>query len=120
MTYKHLDVIIYFLMFFFYLLSKKWVPVQEVNFKQQVKSVWWLLAFYLGLMIVSFLGSFGGIGLLKYPFDLVSVAFVALLTFIWSQYSALPEASIDYDEVEDEVKNKSTVTIMDTKAGSQK
>jgi len=107
-----------FLMFLFYWLAKKRVPVQNVSFKQQVKSVWWMLAFYLGMMIVSYLGSFGGIGFLRYPFDLVSVGVVALLSFIWSQYTALPEAIIDYDEVEEEAISNPISKIAGRKIGS--
>ncbi|MEC5228754.1 APC family permease [Bacillus inaquosorum] len=108
-----------FLMFLFYCLSKKRVPVQDVTFKQQLKSVWWMLAFYLGMMIVSYLGSFGGIGFLKNPFDLISVGVIALLAFIWSQYTALPKAIIDYDEVEEEMNSDQiNISARDRKIGS--
>ena len=76
-----------------------------------------MLAFYLGMMIVSYLGSFGGIGLLKYPFDLFSVGVVALLSFIWSQYTALPKAMIDYDDVEEEMTSSPVSKIADRKIG---
>jgi amino acid transporter len=52
---------------------KKSVPKDDVSFAQQLKSSWWIVGYYVMLLILSYLGSFGnGVGLLRTPVDLIS------------------------------------------------
>lgn len=87
-------------MFIVYLFCRKVVPTDTVGFSQQVKSSWWLIFYYAVMMIISYLGSFSGIELLKNPWDLIVVAIVSLIAYYWGVHTPLPKAMIDEDEVE--------------------
>lgn len=90
-------------MFAIYWACKKFVPTDDVPFRQQLKSAWWLVGYYIILLIFSYLGSFGnGLGLLKTPVDLTLIAVCSIAVFYWAKYTALPEAVIDYDEKKEE------------------
>lgn len=68
----------------------------------QVRSSLWLLFYYLVIMLISGLGSFGGSNLLSSPWDQVAVAVASLVTYYWAVYSArLPRAKLpEYVEEE--------------------
>ncbi len=86
-------------MFVLYLAFNKYVPKKEVPLIQQLKSAWWLVAYYVVMMIISYVGSFGGgIGLLKNPWDLLLITVVSLMIYYWAKYSGLPKAIIDEDD----------------------
>ncbi len=55
------------LMFVIYLFFKKAVPTDRVSFAQQLKSSWWLVFYYVTMIIISYLGTFGGINVIKVP-----------------------------------------------------
>jgi amino acid transporter len=90
------------LMFVIYVLARKRVPTNHVSFAQQIKSSWWLMAFYVILMVISYLGDtvFQGTGAIAAPWDQIIVAVVSLVVYYWGVKSALPKAHFDYDEVE--------------------
>jgi amino acid transporter len=101
-------------MFIIYLFFKKWVPTEKVSFAQQIKSSWWLVFYYSTMIIISYLGLFGGIGALKHPLDIVFVAIISLIAYYWGTYTGLPKAIFDDDEVETSESNlipKNTVSI---------
>lgn len=90
-------------MFAVYCACKKYVPQDDVSFAQQLKSSWWIVGYYVMLLILSFLGSFGnGLGLLRTPVDLILIALGSIAVFYWAKYTALPKAVIDYDEKKEE------------------
>ncbi len=93
-------------MFVVYLLAKRWVPrwvpTARVSLAQQVKSSWWLVSYYVVMLILSYLGSFDGINLLKSPWDQVLVAVVAVGTYYWGGRTGLAQPIVDEDEVEEE------------------
>lgn len=84
-------------MFVIYLFCKKWVPTQQVNFAQQVKSSLWLVFYYLAIMVVSCFGMFGGNGAIKQPWDVVCVVIISLVTYYWGTRTGLPKAVFDED-----------------------
>ncbi|MCQ6267735.1 APC family permease [Fictibacillus sp. WQ 8-8] len=87
------------LMFVIYLLFSKYVPKKDVSLAQQLKSSWWLVAYYVMMLIISYIGSFGGgIGVLSNPFDLIIIAIGSLLIYFWAKHSGLPKAIIDNDD----------------------
>ena len=90
------------LLFVAYLLAKRWVPTEQVSFAQQVKSSWWLVAYYAAIIILSYLGSFGGIDLIKSPWDQLLVAAVSVGIYYWGGRTGLDRPLIDEDEVEEE------------------
>jgi amino acid transporter len=91
------------LLFVIYLLAKKWAPTDQVSFAQQVKSSWWLVFYYAAMIILSYLGSFDGINLLKSPWDQLLVAAVSVGIYYWGGRTRLSRPLIDEDEVEEEV-----------------
>lgn len=48
-------------------------------------ALYWFIAYMVSLFVLSFLGSFGGIGLLKFPLDILSVLPVSLCILYFSQ-----------------------------------
>jgi amino acid transporter len=91
------------LLFVVYLLAKKWAPTDQVSFAQQVKSSWWLVFYYGAMIILSYLGSFHGINLIKSPWDQLLVAAVSVGIYYWGGRTRLGRPLIDEDEVEEEV-----------------
>jgi hypothetical protein len=89
-------------MFVVYLLARRWVPTDQVSLAQQVKSSWWLVSYYVIIIVLSYLGSFDGINLIKSPWDQLLVALVSVGIYYWGGRSALPEPIVDEDEVEEE------------------
>ncbi|MBB5142982.1 hypothetical protein [Desulfovibrio intestinalis] len=82
------------LLFVAYILASKKVPTQHVSLQQQIKSTLWLVAYYILTLIISYLGSFGGKGILTSPWDVVAMGLVALLCYYWAMKTCLPKANI--------------------------
>ncbi len=86
-------------MFILYLVFNKYVPTEQVSLAQQLKSTWWLVAYYVVMIIISYLGSFGGgLGVLGNPLDLFLIAVISLMIYYWAKHSGLPKAIIDEDD----------------------
>ncbi|NUU64977.1 APC family permease [Enterobacteriaceae bacterium BIT-l23] len=88
------------LMFVIYVLCRKRVPTGIVSLRQQVWSSLWLIAFYALIMLASWLGSFGGIGVLPHPWDTIAVALMSLAIYYWGVHTCLPRANFSGDEEE--------------------
>ena len=82
------------LLFVTYVLASGKVPTEHVSLQQQVKSSLWLVAYYILTMIISYLGSFGGKGILTSPWDVVAMGIVALVCYYWAMKTCLPKANI--------------------------
>jgi len=54
----------------------------------------WLLVYFLFVVAFSYIGSFGGIGLVKNPWDSVVVAIVSIGFYYWGRASGKPSVSI--------------------------
>jgi len=89
------------LMFVIYVAFRRLVPTVQVHFWQQVKSSLWLIAFYALMIVMSFLGSFGGIGTLAHPYDTLVVASVALVIYYWGAHTGLPAALLTLEDDEE-------------------
>ncbi|WP_265443236.1 APC family permease [Flexivirga meconopsidis] len=87
-------------MFGLYLLARNHVPTHVVGLAQQLRSSWWLVAYYVAMLVVSFLGSYGGRGVLDSPWDLVVITTIGLGAYFWGTASALPDVQLDEDPVE--------------------
>lgn len=88
-------------MYVIYLAFSKYVPKEEVSLAQQLKSSWWIVAYYCMMLVISYFGSFGGgLGLLSNPVDLLVTAAGALVIYYWAKYTGLPKAIIDSDRTE--------------------
>ncbi|MCY1379270.1 hypothetical protein D9M69_669740 [compost metagenome] len=78
------------LMFVVYLLCGRFVPTQHLSLAQQVRSSAWLIGFYAVTIVLSWLGSFGGMGVLTHPFDTVVVAACAMGIYYWGAATGVP------------------------------
>jgi len=90
------------LMFVIYLLCGRMVPTAHLNLGQQVRSSAWLIGFYAVTIVLSKLGSFGGIGVLSHPFDTVIVAVCALGIYYWGAATGVPARLIRLENEDDE------------------
>ena len=77
-------------MFVLYLVCKRFVPTQHLTLAQQVRSSAWLIGFYAVTILLSWLGSFGGVGVLGHPLDTVAVAVSALGIYYWGAATGVP------------------------------
>ncbi len=102
-------------MFVIYLLAKKKVPTKFVSFAQQVKSSWWLVFYYSAIMVVSYLGTFGGTSVLKTPLDQIFVVVIALITYYWGGHAGLPKAVFDDDEGEETSESQNITEVKSLK-----
>lgn len=71
--------------------------ISGVPFSQQLKSTWWLLFYSAGLLILSYLGSFGGKHIFSAPWDQIVVIVFSLISFYWGTASGLPHPSLEDD-----------------------
>lgn len=87
-------------LFILYLIFHKYVPIEEVSLKQQIKSSSWLIGFYILMMIISCLGIFGKgtLHIITNPWDTAAVAVIALICYYWGVNTGLPKAIIQDDE----------------------
>lgn len=53
-------------------------------------SLYWFLLYMLGLLALSYLGSFGGLKILKFPYDIVGILPFSILTLLASQVYLVP------------------------------
>ncbi|WP_437880694.1 APC family permease [Pseudomonas sp. LRF_L74] len=101
------------LMFAIYLACKRLVPTDHLSIGQQVRSSAWLIGFYAVTILLSWLGSFGGLGVLGHPLDTVAVAACALVIYYWGAATGVPASLVrlDADEAENESEPISTVQL---------
>ena len=94
------------LMFGIYLLCRRLVPTDHLSIAQQVRSSAWLIGFYAITILLSWLGSFGGIGLISHPFDTLVVAVCALAVYYWGAATGVPSrlVRLEGDEAESETE----------------
>ncbi|MFT4198233.1 MAG: APC family permease [Pseudoxanthomonas sp.] len=69
---------------------------------RQVRSSAWLIGFYLLVLLVSWLGSFGGRGAIAHPWDTLGVAVIALGVYYWGAATGLrsDELALEDDDGE--------------------
>ncbi len=89
-------------MFFVYILCKMASPTGRAKLAQEVYSSLWLIAFYALLMVVSWLGTFGGIGLIAHPWDTLLVAAIALAIYYWGAHTGLPSSLLELGTEEED------------------
>ncbi len=89
-------------MFVVYLLCRRLVPTQRLSIARQVRSSAWLIGFYALTMVLSKLGSFGGLGVLSHPFDTLVVAACALGIYYWGAATGVPAHLVQLEHEDDE------------------
>ncbi|PTT69431.1 aspartate:proton symporter, partial [Pseudomonas sp. HMWF007] len=93
------------LMFVVYLLCARFVPTAHLSLSRQVRSSAWLIAFYAVTIVLSKLGTFGGLGILAHPFDTLVVAACATGIYYWGAATGVPAhlLRLEADDEESEV-----------------
>ncbi|WP_027782809.1 MULTISPECIES: APC family permease [Burkholderia] len=85
-------------MFAIYLACRRWVPTAHLSLAEQVRSSAWLIAFYAAMIVLSYLGGFGGTGRLAHPYDTVVVAAVALVIYYWGAHTGVRSDKLQLDD----------------------
>ncbi|GHH58528.1 APC family permease [[Pseudomonas] boreopolis] len=65
---------------------------------RQVRGSSWLIGFYVLVMAVSYLGTFGGIGAIAHPWDTLAVAAIALGVYHWGARTGLRSDELALEE----------------------
>lgn len=83
-----------------YWLFKHYVPTHEVSLAQQFKSSAWLIAYYILMLLASYLGGFGqgASHLLAAPMDTILVLLISIGCYYWGINTGLPKALIKADD----------------------
>ncbi|NNB28033.1 APC family permease [Pseudomonas fragi] len=89
------------LMFVVYLLCSRFVPTNHLSLGQQVRSSLWLIGFYAVTIVLSKLGTFGGLGVLAHPFDTLVVAACATAIYYWGAATGVPAHLVRLEDDED-------------------
>jgi amino acid transporter len=85
-------------MFVAYVLYKSPSVEGRARLVRQVQCSLWLIVFYLSTMLMSYLGTFGGIGAITHPWDTLVVAVIAFFIYEWAARSGLRAAELDLDD----------------------
>ena len=88
-------------MFVVYLLCARFVPTNHLSLAQQVRSSLWLIGFYAVTIVLSKLGSFGGMGVLTHPFDTLAVAVCAMGIYYWGAATGVPAHLVRLEDDEE-------------------
>ncbi len=67
---------------------------------EDLRAGWWLIAYYIALGVLSWLGTYGGLGVIPAPLDSILVIAMALVAYHWGVRSGLPRARITDEETE--------------------
>ena len=96
------------LMFVIYLLCGRFVPTMHLSLAQQVRSSAWLIGFYAMTILLSWLGSFGGLGVITHPLDTIVVALGALGIYYWGAATGVPAhlVQLDAEDSESEIEQQ--------------
>ena len=72
---------------------------------RDLKAAWWLVAYLPTLALLSLIGSkqFGGLGVLPYGWDMLTVAAISLVFYFWGVTSGYRTRYLDEREPEDEI-----------------
>ena len=74
---------------------------KDQNFNHDLFSSWWLLVYYIALAILSYFGTFGGVGAIGAPWDMILVLVISLVCYYWGIASSLavPVITRETDEL---------------------
>lgn len=73
-----------------YVLWKLAARTDRVALRREVYASAWLIGFYALVMLVSWLGTFGGRGLIGHPWDSLLVVVIALGVYAWGARTGVP------------------------------
>jgi hypothetical protein len=75
-----------------------------------VRSSAWLIGFYAVTIVLSWLGSFGGMGVLTHPFDTLVVAACAMGIYYWGAATGVPAHLVRLDDEDAESETEPAYT----------
>jgi amino acid transporter len=88
-------------LFAIYVLCRLPSPDGRARLRQEVYSSWWLVAYYALLIALSWLGTFGGRGIIGHPWDTAAVALAGLLIYYWGARTGLPAQLLELGSDDD-------------------
>ncbi|MFM0562190.1 APC family permease [Paraburkholderia sediminicola] len=85
-----------------YLFVMRRMPVGNLSMLQQVRCSLWLVGYYALTLLASYLGPFGGIGVVPHPYDFLMVCAVALTAYYWGANTGVPRQLVRLEETPDD------------------
>jgi len=76
-------------------------PDGRLRLRQELRSSWWLVVYYALLIALSWLGTFGGRGIIGHPWDTAAVAVVGVVIYYWGASTGLPARLLDLGSDDD-------------------
>ncbi|KZC17662.1 aspartate:proton symporter [Rhodanobacter sp. FW510-R12] len=86
------------LIFAAYVLYRLPSKAARPRLRRQVQGSLWLIGFYVLVLGMSWLGSFGGIGAIPQPWDSLAMALLALLVYHWGARTGLRSDELELEE----------------------
>ena len=81
----------------------KWAsPARRAELGQDLWSAAWLIGFYILIFIISYLGTFGGHGIVPHPWDSLVVIVISLAVYYWGERTGLPASKLDLGTGDDD------------------
>lgn len=83
------------------------IRYQHQPWRGQIKSALWLIVYMVFISFMSYLGgkSFGGRGIINYPWDMIVIAIISYLFFRWGVASRLPHVDPAAQQLNERVKD---------------
>ncbi|WP_369933239.1 APC family permease [Xanthomonas tesorieronis] len=85
-------------MFALYVLYKLPSAAGRAQLWRQVRGALWLIGFFVLVLLVSYLGTFGGTGQIAHPWDTLSVAVIAFGCYHWGARTGLRSDELALEE----------------------
>ncbi|WP_368564019.1 APC family permease [Pseudoxanthomonas sp. UTMC 1351] len=84
--------------FVLYVLYKLPARAERARLLRQVHCSLWLIVFFALVLVVSYLGTFGGTGWIAHPWDTLSVAVIAFFIYHWGARTGLRSDELALEE----------------------
>ena len=85
-------------MFALYVLYKLPAAAGRAQLLRQVRCSLWLIVFFAAVLLVSYLGTFGGIGWIAHPWDTLSVTVISFFIYHWGARTGLGAKELALEE----------------------
>ncbi|EIT86957.1 amino acid permease-associated protein [Fictibacillus macauensis ZFHKF-1] len=89
---------------FYFIFTAKDASFTKEKIKRHLQSGWWLIAYYIFLLILSYIGSYGpgNDHWISAPWDTAITAILSLFFYVWGVRTSLEKPQIDMQQVDDE------------------
>ncbi|MDE2308423.1 MAG: APC family permease [Xanthomonadaceae bacterium] len=89
-------------LFALYVLWPRGAGSDRLQLAREVHSSLWLVGFYAAIMLLSYLGTFGGRGIIDQPWDSLLVTAVALAVYYWGAHTGVPASRLALGSADDD------------------